>query len=535
MKNVILSLLLLTALTGFSQQVAKNLTAANGVFIGFYEFKPADYTPAKKYPLIIFMHGIGERGNGSSEISRVKAQGIPKYISYGHKMTFTWNGKTETFLVLSPQLSSSYGSWPSFYAEEMIKYAKSNLSIDTNRIFVTGLSLGGGGTWKYAISNLNNSKSIAALAPVCGTQQSGDYCNIAKANLPVWAFHSENDPTVSVNATKNQINSVNNCNPLVKPLTSIWPTGGHAMWDRAYDTVYKWQSPNIYEWFLAQNKSLPVNQLPVANAGADMMVSINGAANLDASHSYDPDGKILRYIWKQISGPVNTNIVDDTASNHNTQVTGFTATGIYTYELKIVDDRASVSTAKVNVTVSANLAPTANAGNDATFSTKEIAQLKGIASDIDGTISFQQWTMVSGPASVSITNSNSLDAQFSTTTAGIYIFKLQVKDNSGAISEDQVSITMTLPLNQGPVAIAGADQIIAPSVADLDGTKSYDDKKINVWRWKQVSGPTSALLSSTTTATTKVSGLVPGVYKFRLRIWDIEGVLSYDDIVITVK
>ncbi len=629
MKNVILSLLLLTAFSGHSQQVAKNLTAANGVYIGFYEFKPADYTPTKKYPLIVFMHGIGERGNGTTEISRVKAQGIPKYISYGHKMTFTWNGKTETFLVLSPQLSSSYGSWPSFYAEEMIKYAKTNLSIDTNRIFVTGLSLGGGGTWKYAITSLGNAKSIAALAPVCGTQQSGDYCNISKANLPVWAFHAENDPTVSVNATKNQINSVNNCNPQVKPLMTLWPTGGHSIWDRAFDTTYKWQSPNIYEWFLAQNKSLPVNKLPIANAGTDINVSINGIATLNASNSYDADGKILRYIWKQVSGPVTTNIIDDTTSSANTEVKGFTATGIYTYELKVVDDRAAVSTARVNITVGANAAPLVNAGNDVTFTTKEIAQLNGTASDKDGTISFQQWSQVSGPISVTINNSNNLNADFVTTMPGIYNFKLQVKDNSGSISEDQVSITVTLPpnvaptanagfdttfnigmiaqldgsgsydndgsivsqywsqisgpsnvtinnnsglnanftasqpgtyefklqvtdntgassydtvsvnislpANLAPVAIAGEDQVISPSTADLDGSKSYDDKKINTWRWKQVSGPTTALLSSTTTYSTKVSGLVPGVYKFRLRIWDLEGVLSYDDVVITVK
>jgi len=94
------------------QQIAKGLTAGNGKYIGFYEYKPADYKPAgEKYPLIIFLHGISERGNGTTELSKVLAQAIPRYINKGHKMTFTWNGKKETFLVLSPQLSLSYGNW----------------------------------------------------------------------------------------------------------------------------------------------------------------------------------------------------------------------------------------------------------------------------------------------------------------------------------------------------------------------------------------------------------------------------------------
>ena len=89
----------------FSQQIPNSLTAANGSFIGFYEYKPVTYTanPDKKYPLIIFLHGIGERGNGTTQLPYVLANAIPKYINAGHTMTFTYNGETETFLVLSPQ------------------------------------------------------------------------------------------------------------------------------------------------------------------------------------------------------------------------------------------------------------------------------------------------------------------------------------------------------------------------------------------------------------------------------------------------
>src|SRR6476659_943012 len=148
MKNLFFGACLLISIGAYSQQVARSLTASTGLFIGFYEYKPVDYDASHKYPLIIFLHGIGERGNGSTELNRVLTNAIPKYINAGHNMRFTsLSGVPETFLVLSPQLNASYGTWQNIYVDEMLKYAKANMSIDTNRIFLTGLSLGGGGVW----------------------------------------------------------------------------------------------------------------------------------------------------------------------------------------------------------------------------------------------------------------------------------------------------------------------------------------------------------------------------------------------------
>jgi len=132
-----------------SQQVAKtipNSTSPDGL-IGFLEFRPSDYG-SQKHPLIIFLHGIGERGNGTSQVKSVAANGVPRYCANGASMRFTVGGQTSSFVVLSPQLSLSYGYWPTFYVKEMINYAKANLQIDPNRIYVTGLSLGGGGIWR---------------------------------------------------------------------------------------------------------------------------------------------------------------------------------------------------------------------------------------------------------------------------------------------------------------------------------------------------------------------------------------------------
>src|SRR4030095_1291600 len=158
-------LLLLLTSSSFAQQVARSLTASNGVFIGFYEYKPVDYNanPTTQYPLIIFLHGIGERGDGTTQLPFVLANAIPKYINAGNPMRFYVNGQWQTFLVLTPQLSTAYGSWQNFYVDEMLKYATQNLRVDPNRIYLTGLSLGGGGTWKYATESVTNASKFAAI------------------------------------------------------------------------------------------------------------------------------------------------------------------------------------------------------------------------------------------------------------------------------------------------------------------------------------------------------------------------------------
>ncbi|MEO5683195.1 MAG: hypothetical protein ABIQ88_11180, partial [Chitinophagaceae bacterium] len=96
--------------TVFSQQVAKRISypASPDGLIGFLEFRPSDYG-SQKHPLIIFLHGIGERGNGTSQINYVTNNAIPMYCSRGASMRFTVGGQTSSFVVLSPQLSTQYG------------------------------------------------------------------------------------------------------------------------------------------------------------------------------------------------------------------------------------------------------------------------------------------------------------------------------------------------------------------------------------------------------------------------------------------
>ena len=256
----------------FSQeQTAKRIVyrpSPDGI-IGFLEFRPADYG-SQKHPLIIFLHGTEERGTGRpAEIQAVAANGIPKLCASGASMQFTYDKHPYSFVVLSPQLSRQYGVWKAFYVKELIEYAKKNLEIDTNRIYVTGLSLGGGGVWAAITHNAPLTGSIAAAAPVCGTQDTEDsnFCDIlGDTHLPIWAFHSMDDKAVPVQTTQHAevLGSICRLSPAMK--ITYYLSGGHSKaWLNAYDTGHIavkvkgggtfTAKPNLYEWFLQHTRS----------------------------------------------------------------------------------------------------------------------------------------------------------------------------------------------------------------------------------------------------------------------------------------
>lgn len=533
--------------TGSAQLVAKGLTASNGTFIGFYQYTPYDYNPNQnpKYPVIIFLHGIGERGNGTTDLPNVLNNGTPRNIKEGHTMRFFWNGKWETFLVLIPQLSNNYGWWQNFYVDEMIKYAKANLNVDPDRITLTGLSLGGGGTWGWSSASLANAQTLNCIGICCGTcPNTGLFPNLVNANLPIWAFHASNDGMVGAGCTTGAISALNNLNPAVKPYMTIWPDGDHFIWGRVYDTEYNWQNPNIYEWFLGQNRTLPVNKRPNANAGAPQTITTGlGTVTLDASGSTDEDGTIVRYIWTKLSGPNYGSITTSVSTNGKTTVTGLISAGTYEYQVKVVDNRAEWTFATVKITVNPgagpNQAPTANAGADITINQPATtATLNGTASfDPEGKMASYSWTKVSGPAGGNITNANAATATATGLTLGTYVFRLEVKDQEGLSGTDEVKVTVNGP-NMPAVVSAGADIVIAlPATSTtLDGSTSNDpDGPISKYEWTKVTGPPNFTIASPNSATTALTGLVQGVYTFKLTIWDNLWVPVSDIVQVTVN
>lgn len=234
--------------------VQKGITVdVNGNIGGYMEALPALYdSTTKTYPLIVFIHGIGELGNGSSNLAAAANNGVPALIkNKKFPASFTVNGKSYSFIVISPQ----FKAWPSpADVNTMVNYAISKYRIDTTRIYVSGLSMGGGVTWDFGAAYASR---LAAIVPICGASSESDTKakQIVNAHLPVWAFHNEDDPTVSVNNSKGWINKLNSLSANPAPKLTLWEKGGHDAWTKATNPDTKENNMNMYEWMLQYTRA----------------------------------------------------------------------------------------------------------------------------------------------------------------------------------------------------------------------------------------------------------------------------------------
>lgn len=216
---------------------------------GYYEALPPSYDSTdKKYPLLLFLHGGGELGDGNSQLPLILKNSVTRRL---HEKTFpvsfTVNGEEFSFIVISPQ----FKAWPSVSdVHDILQYVKSTYRVDEHRIYLSGLSMGGGATWEYAGSSYGS--SIAAIVPICGASwaDSAVAKKIAKNEVPGWAFHNIDDDAVTVNSTKRYVGIVNAQHPLHPIRMTLWPTGGHDAWTQASDPEYREDGKNMYEWML---------------------------------------------------------------------------------------------------------------------------------------------------------------------------------------------------------------------------------------------------------------------------------------------
>lgn len=229
--------------------------------IGYLEYLPKDYkTTTKTYPLLIFLHGSGEVGNGTTDINKVKSNGPPRLIQAGHDMCF--NG--ECFIVISPQLAPHKGGWWPDVQKALYEHILANYRIDKNRIYLTGLSLGGQGVY---IGLAETPDIFAAGVVVCGFGNSQS-SNIAKRNIPVWALHGDKDGTIKygdgwTEFMRTQWYAKDFLKKEIAEQKWTQYVGvGHNAWDKAYTTDHSAQDPNIYEWLLSKTKGIPTPTEP---------------------------------------------------------------------------------------------------------------------------------------------------------------------------------------------------------------------------------------------------------------------------------
>ena len=366
MKNLLLFIFLLSSVHVFSQnqppaEITQHaikkipVTGADYGDIYYLEHLPADYeTSDKTYPVIIFLHGASEQSDDTTaqNINLVATWGPPSYIEAGNDMTFTANGVTESFIVISPQLQrGSTDGWEADYLHDVVQHVMATYRVDPDRIGMTGLSMGGGYIWNYAVQHPN---ILAAIAPVSSGWPYNPYMirRVIADHLAAWAFHGEDDTVIPLEVPQEWQDSLVALGADPAPLIKVYPNVGHNVWNRAYSVDKTYQDPNLYEWFLTQRRydtPFAPNEPPVAQAGADTTVQLPfEAVQLNGSASTDPEGSTLYYVWSQVGGPSRATVAGKDSS---ILTVSSLDEGTYTFQLSVLDYERAEAVDTVQVTV----------------------------------------------------------------------------------------------------------------------------------------------------------------------------------------
>ena len=195
---------------------------------------PPDYNKEadKKWPLMLFLHGSGERGH---DVNQVKLHGPPKIVEKEPDSVLA-----KQFIVVSPQCPSGRG-WKPDELNALLDDVVAKYRVDADRVYLTGLSMGGFGTWDLAS---NYPERFAAIAPLCGGGRPEMVRRLK--SLPIWVFHGDADPAVPVGRSDEMVEALKKVGADVK--YTRYPGVGHDCWTRSYE------NPEFYSWLLSHKR-----------------------------------------------------------------------------------------------------------------------------------------------------------------------------------------------------------------------------------------------------------------------------------------
>lgn len=225
---------------------------------GCVAYRPSSYDRTKQYPCIILLHGIGERGDGSDAGLNILLQFI----------TSEWNNiakgleKYPNFLLVAPQLAANKGEWDNATVQKGVDYALTNLNANPKRLYLVGISLGGGGVMRYADASIENARKFACLVSICGVYGLANGGKYIAAGAPVWMFHAKDDTVVGYGLTTGQAGNINANNPKIPAKTTLYDTGNHYIWARVFDPNNspgnEGENVNLWQWFELNEQGSPV-------------------------------------------------------------------------------------------------------------------------------------------------------------------------------------------------------------------------------------------------------------------------------------
>ena len=207
--------------------------------IRYLLYLPKDYDAkgSKQWPLVLFLHGAGERG---TDLQRVAIHGPPMLAK---------NGTNFPFIVVAPQCPEGQ-RWENESLLQLLDHVMKTCKVDASRVYLTGLSMGGYGTWKLALAH---PEKFAAIVPICGGGEridvllAGRERAAALRDLGVWAFHGAKDPVVPVAESERMIAVLKRIGCTDLNLT-VYPEAQHDSWTETYN------NPKLYQWFLKHRR-----------------------------------------------------------------------------------------------------------------------------------------------------------------------------------------------------------------------------------------------------------------------------------------
>ncbi|HZL11367.1 MAG TPA: prolyl oligopeptidase family serine peptidase [Prolixibacteraceae bacterium] len=230
-KMILISFLSLTMIVpSMGQSAQKKMKTTIQAEINYLMFLPKDYSEkGEPSPMIVFLHGSGERGN---DLEKVKAWGPPAIVEKNPDFPF---------IVLSPQCPEGQW-WNSYLIKGMIDDVLATYNVDKNRVYLTGLSMGGFGTWDLAIAYPNY---FAAIAPICGGGNPQLIYQLK--DIPIWVFHGKKDTSVPEERSAEMVEALKKIGANVE--YTVLPEGGHAdAW------IYAYNKAGLFDWFLKHEK-----------------------------------------------------------------------------------------------------------------------------------------------------------------------------------------------------------------------------------------------------------------------------------------
>lgn len=528
--------------------VAGAATAADFVFRSYTDalgttpyrlFVPKTYNAAVRYPVVLFLHGAGEQGTNNTSQMNNNANGALVFVQGPSGTADTTYETTYPCFMIVPQTSDGWDNdRRRIHLRAILAELQAAYSIDAEQLYLTGLSMGGHGSWDQLAQNPT---TYAAAIPICGWGAGNES---QFKHVPLWVFHSENDGTVGVSGSDNVVNALRNNGG--NPIYSRYTLGGHGSWVEAY------KNPRLVHWLFAQRRgarpALP-SALRVALATEAATATLSGWTTPEAlatsltwvrtdlgsgtGSSATPGAVTGTNAWSVADLPLRAGVntfrilaTGTSFSSANGGVTTFSDTWTFNHTVPAGDTTAP--TLALDAPTAAALFTTAT----------QPLTLGGTTAD-NVAVTSLTWRNDRTGLSGSIAVSPNWTVPAITLLNGANPLQVTARDAAGNTATRLLLVTYTgASPNLAPFVNAGADATITlPATLALNGTVADDGLPAGgtlLREWTVASGPAPVAFADSFSAATTATFVSPGTYVLRLS-GDDGQLETNDELAVTVN